>query len=59
MRITEKVLKFTFNEKKDIIRDLKIIAKAKNTTVADMLRASSRRLIKANQSLLNEYKEKL
>ena len=54
MKIDSRTKGFSFNEKKDILTDLKIIAKAKGTTVADMIRASNRRLIKANKHLLEK-----
>lgn len=54
MKVTSRTQKFTINEDKAIIKDLKIIARKKHKTVADLIRDFNRRCIKANQDLLKD-----
>jgi len=54
MKVDERVTGFSLNVKKDKIRAMKKIAKAKSTTVSDMLRAYMDRAIKANDKYLED-----
>ena len=54
MKVDERVTGFSLNVKKDKIKAMKKIAKAKKTTVADMMRSYMDRAIKANKDILED-----
>ena len=59
MKIDSRTKGFSFNEKKNMLLRLQILAKLKGTTVSDIIRASNRRVEKTNRKEIEEEMNRL